>query len=213
MRNSRVEWGKPSRFAAPFGPETRPCEARNAASMTSRSRTSSCPGLCAISDFWHEACKRREALIHMSSISGAWRRNLRAPPWMALLKPKQTQEIAMAEYSLKRCASTVRFARPGYAALAVVALALCGAGPRAQTPPVPATTDKRIMKILSRTSPLVRRITEVTKNINGKAKHSERFSPIPNNERKRHEQPNQTNPQWLSHTDTAPGRERGQQGH
>src|SRR5262245_44359925 len=43
MRNSRVEWGKPSRLAAPRGPETRPWAARNAASMASRSRAWSCP--------------------------------------------------------------------------------------------------------------------------------------------------------------------------
>jgi hypothetical protein len=41
----------------------------------------------------------------------------------------------MVGYSLKHC-------RLGYVVLAVVAIALCGTGPRAQTPPIPATAGK-----------------------------------------------------------------------
>jgi hypothetical protein len=43
MRYSNVGCGRLSRLAAPFGPETRPCDARYAASIASRSRASSCP--------------------------------------------------------------------------------------------------------------------------------------------------------------------------
>jgi hypothetical protein len=44
--------------------------------------------------------------------------------------------------SLKRGAFAAQLRHAGYAALAVVALALCGTGPRAQTTPVLAATDK-----------------------------------------------------------------------
>ena len=49
----------------------------------------------------------------------------------------------MAEYSLKRFASGAGLHRSFYAALTVIALALCATGPRAQTSPAPATTDKQ----------------------------------------------------------------------
>jgi hypothetical protein len=49
----------------------------------------------------------------------------------------------MTEYSLKRFASGAGLRRWFYAALTVIALALCATGPRAQTSPAPATTDKQ----------------------------------------------------------------------
>jgi hypothetical protein len=49
----------------------------------------------------------------------------------------------MTEYSLKRFASGAGLHRSFYAALAVMALALCATGPRAQTSPSPTATDKQ----------------------------------------------------------------------
>jgi hypothetical protein len=49
----------------------------------------------------------------------------------------------MTRYSLKRFALGAGLRRSFYAVLAVIALALCATGPRAQTSPAPATTDKQ----------------------------------------------------------------------
>jgi hypothetical protein len=49
----------------------------------------------------------------------------------------------MTEYSLKRFASGDGLRPSFYAAVAVIALALCATGPGAQTSPSPATTDKQ----------------------------------------------------------------------